>query len=189
MFLVAVVISGLTKRIRDQADSARGRERRTASLYAVSRELGAATARARACSQAAARHVTEVFDVKVAVLLPGPGDELEIVHADEGTLAPEDKDLGVAEWVWNHQRAAGAGTDTLPLGARPLRPAPGVARPGRRPGALSVAASRASTIPTSGSCSTRSRGSSARRSSERSSPTRRGARACGSRPSSSATRS
>ena len=45
MFLVAVVISGLTKRIRDQADSARGRERRTASLYAVSRELGAATAR------------------------------------------------------------------------------------------------------------------------------------------------
>ncbi len=114
MFLVAVVISGLTNRIRDQADSARGRERRTASLYAVSRELGAATARP-ALLQAAARHVQEVFDVKVAVLLPGQGDELEIVQADEGTLAAGDKDLGVADWVWNHQRAAGAGTDTLPL--------------------------------------------------------------------------
>jgi two-component system sensor histidine kinase KdpD len=56
-----------------------------------------------------------VFDVKVAMLLPGRGDDLEIVHADEGTLAPADKDLGVADWVWNHQRAAGAGTDTLPL--------------------------------------------------------------------------
>ncbi len=114
MFLVAVVISGLTTRIRDQADSARGRERRTASLYAVSRELGVATARP-ALLQAAARHVTEVFNVKVAMLLPGPSDELEIVHADEGTLAPGDKDLGVADWTWNHQRAAGAGTDTLPL--------------------------------------------------------------------------
>jgi two-component system, OmpR family, sensor histidine kinase KdpD len=114
MFLVAVVISGLTNRIRDQADSARGRERRTASLYAVSRELGTATARP-ALLQTAAAHVTEVFDVKVAILLPGRGEELEIVQADEGSLAPDDKDLGVAEWVWNHQRAAGAGTDTLPL--------------------------------------------------------------------------
>jgi two-component system, OmpR family, sensor histidine kinase KdpD len=114
MFFVAVVISGLTNRIRDQADSARGRERRTASLYAVSRELGVATARP-ALVEAAAQHVTEVFDVKVALLLPGRGEDLEIVHADEGTLAPADKDLGVADWVWNHQRAAGAGTDTLPL--------------------------------------------------------------------------
>src|SRR5580698_5317640 len=114
MFLVAVVISGLTNRIRDQADSARGRERRTASLYAVSRELAAASARP-VLLQAAARHVTEVFHVRVAVLLPGRSDELEIVHADEDTLAAGDKDLGVADWVWNHQRAAGAGTDTLPL--------------------------------------------------------------------------
>ncbi len=150
MFLVAVVISGLTKRIRDQADSARGRERRTASLYAMSRELGAATARP-ALLQAAARHVTEVFDVKVAVLLPGPGDELEIVHADEGTLAPGDKDLGVAEWVWNHQRAAGAGTDTLPAGDAPSSSrssgraaASASSRCSRRP-------SRASTTRTSGS--------------------------------------
>jgi two-component system sensor histidine kinase KdpD len=114
MFLVAVVISHLTNRIRDQADSARGRERRTASLYALSRELGAATSRP-ALLLAATRHVQEVFSVRVAVLLPGANDELEIVHADPGTLAAGDKDLGVAEWVWNHLRAAGAGTDTLPL--------------------------------------------------------------------------
>ncbi len=114
MFLVAVVISSLTKRIRAQADSARERERRTASLYAVSRELAVATARP-AILLAATRHVQEVFDVKVAVLLPSRNDELEIVHADDGTLAADDKDLGVADWVWNHLRAAGSGTDTLPL--------------------------------------------------------------------------
>ncbi len=114
MFLVAVVITHLTNRIRDQADSARERERRTASLYAISRELGAATARP-ALLQAATRHVQEVFSVRVAVLLPSATDGLEIIHADPGTLTAADKDLGVAEWVWNHQRAAGVGTDTLPL--------------------------------------------------------------------------
>ncbi len=114
MFLVAVVITHLTNRIRDQADSARGRERRTASLYAVSRELGVATS-SPAILKAATRHVQEVFGVNVAVLLPSPANELEIVHADAGTLGVGDKDVGVADWVWNHQRAAGAGTDTLPL--------------------------------------------------------------------------
>ena len=39
MLVVALVISGLTVRIRAQADAARDRERRTAALYAMSREL------------------------------------------------------------------------------------------------------------------------------------------------------
>jgi two-component system, OmpR family, sensor histidine kinase KdpD len=113
MFVVAVVINHLTQRIRDQADSARGRERRTASLYAVSRELGLAHSRELLLS-AAARHVREVFAVKVAFLLPGPKGMLKPVLAEEGTLSADDKDLGVAEWVWLHQHSGGAGTDTLP---------------------------------------------------------------------------
>ena len=115
MFVVAVVISHLTQRIRDQADSARGRERRTASLYAISRELGLFQAR-DALLDAAARHVREVFGAKVAVLLPRADepDALEPVLVDDGTFTEHDKDRGVAEWVWAHQRPAGAGTDTLP---------------------------------------------------------------------------
>jgi two-component system sensor histidine kinase KdpD len=114
MLFVALVISNLTKRIREQADTARGRERRMASLYAVSRELGIATSRA-ALVEVAARHLRELFDAKVALLLPRADRTLEIVHADEGTLVADDKDLGVAEWAWQNQRTAGAGTDTLPL--------------------------------------------------------------------------
>jgi two-component system sensor histidine kinase KdpD len=114
MLFVALVISNLTQRIREQVDDARGRERRTASLYAVSRELGIATSR-DALVQVAARHLRELFDAKVALLLPRPDRTLEIVHADSGTLAADDKDLGVAEWAWQNQRTAGAGTDTLPL--------------------------------------------------------------------------
>jgi two-component system sensor histidine kinase KdpD len=113
MFVVAVVISNLTRRIRDQADSARERERRTASLYAVSREVGLAHSRDMLL-RAAARHVREVFCAGVAVLLPGPDGLLAVAAAESAGVEPDEKDLGVAEWVWLHQRRAGAGTDTLP---------------------------------------------------------------------------
>jgi two-component system sensor histidine kinase KdpD len=114
MFVVAVIMSNLTTRIRNQADAARGRERRTASLYSVSRELGMAQSR-DALLEAAAKHLGEVFAAKVVVLLPGERGVLETALAQPGTLAPDDKDLGVAEWVWLHQRPGGATTDTLPL--------------------------------------------------------------------------
>jgi len=113
LFVVAVVVTRLTQRIRDQADSARGREQRTASLYSISRELSQASSRA-AMLAAAARHVREVFAAQVVVLLPGPGGMLEPDPAKDATITPDDKDLGVAEWVWLHQRPAGATTDTLP---------------------------------------------------------------------------
>jgi two-component system sensor histidine kinase KdpD len=114
LFVVAVVVSSLTRRIREQADSARDRERHTASLYAISRELGLTHARDKLLSTAA-RHLRDVFAVNVAILLPGDDGMLEPAFADEGTLLPDDKDKGVAEWAWLHQQPAGAGTDTLPL--------------------------------------------------------------------------
>ncbi len=113
MFVVAGVISHLTKRIRDQADSARDRERRTASLYAISRELAVAPT-LDALLNVAARHVRDVFSGAVAVLLPGERDALRVAFADAGVMGDDEKELGVAEWVWAHQRPAGIGTDTLP---------------------------------------------------------------------------
>jgi two-component system sensor histidine kinase KdpD len=113
MFVVALVISHLTKRIRDQADSARSSEHRTASLYAISREIALAPSRDLLLA-AADRHLREVFGVRVAVLLPGADGMLDAAFAEPGTLDDADKDKGVAEWVWLHQGAAGLGTDTLP---------------------------------------------------------------------------
>jgi two-component system sensor histidine kinase KdpD len=113
MFLVAVVISQLTKRIRDQADSARHTERRTASLYAVSRELGAAHG-LESLLEIADRHLREVFHATVAIFMPGAGGSLERVVAARGTPDGGDEDAGVAEWAWRHQRPAGATTETLP---------------------------------------------------------------------------
>jgi two-component system sensor histidine kinase KdpD len=113
MFLVAFIINQLTKRIRAQADAARAAERRTASLFAMSREIGIAHSR-DLLLRAADRHLRDVFAARVAVLMPGDDGALEPVFAEASTLDGDDKDLGVAEWTWLHQRQAGTGTDTLP---------------------------------------------------------------------------
>jgi len=110
MFVVALVISHLTNRIRDQADAARDSQARTASLYAISRELGLTGSR-EVLLRTAARHLRDVFASKVTILLPGAGGLLHPALADE---AVEEKDLGVAEWVWLHQQPAGLTTETLP---------------------------------------------------------------------------
>jgi two-component system sensor histidine kinase KdpD len=112
MFFVAVVISSLTKRIRDQADAARSRELRTATLFTLSRELSTAASR-EALLETATRHVHEVFGVQVVALLPGSSGSLET--APDDTAALTDNDRGVADWAWTHQKPAGAGTDTLPM--------------------------------------------------------------------------
>ena len=113
MFVVAVVISGLAKRIRDQADAARHREQRTAILYAMTREL--ATSRSMTpLLVAATRHLHDIFDSRVAFLLPDADGKLVAPFEDPWTFAPDAKTSGVVEWVWKHERPAGLSTDTLP---------------------------------------------------------------------------
>jgi two-component system sensor histidine kinase KdpD len=115
LFLVAGILSHLTQRIRGQADSARNRERRTASLYGISRELAVAQT-LDALLAAASRHVHDVFDGGVAVLLPSEGDSVSLAHSDPGLFGHDENELGLAQWVWNNERPAGAGTDTLSSG-------------------------------------------------------------------------
>jgi two-component system sensor histidine kinase KdpD len=113
MFFVAVVVSRLTTRTRDQATAARWRERRTASLYALTRELASARATAN-LARVAVRHLHEVFDAKVALLLAGPGGALANAAMGEFAFSPDAKEEGVVEWVSSHRKPAGNSTDTLP---------------------------------------------------------------------------
>jgi two-component system sensor histidine kinase KdpD len=81
MFLVAVVISGLTKRVRDQAEAAREREQRTASLYALSREVAGAKTVAEVV-EVGTRHVREIFggvaEVSGITGDAGPGPDIVV---------------------------------------------------------------------------------------------------------------
>ena len=116
MFLVAAVINGLTKRVRDQAESARQREVRTASLYALSRALTAAKTR-QEILEAGTKHVQEVFGGRTAALVPTVGGGLVSRVDEPWTYEVDEKERAVAEWVFEHGRKAGLGTDTLPSAA------------------------------------------------------------------------
>jgi two-component system sensor histidine kinase KdpD len=115
MFLVAIVISGLTQRIRNQAETARHREQRTRALYELSRGLAGAQDR-KAVIDAAAGQIESVFKCQVSVFAPNAGGRLVRIHAnaDIGELA--DRDASVAQWVWSNRHEAGLGTTTLPGG-------------------------------------------------------------------------
>lgn len=113
MFVVALVISGLTVRIRWLADSARQREARTAALYAMSRDLASAR-EVPAILAAAARHIGEVFRGQVTVLLPDAGGSLHAEPVGGSGFNPGPKELELSRWVYLQRQGAGLGTGTSP---------------------------------------------------------------------------
>ncbi|MGB8645556.1 MAG: sensor histidine kinase KdpD [Anaerolineae bacterium] len=113
MLLVAIIISTLTVRIQEQAEAARQRERRTAALYALSREFAKQRGQENLV-QVAIKHIAQVFDSSVAILLPGVDGNLAPVSAGPSTFMPDEHEQGVMEWTFQHQQKAGLGTDTLP---------------------------------------------------------------------------
>jgi two-component system sensor histidine kinase KdpD len=113
MLCIALVISALTLRIRAQAETARERERHTAALYALSRELAATRGRGGIAS-AASRQLEATFGAQVQILLPDEGGRLEIPVGVPPAYPMDEKERSVAQWVFERGRAAGRGTDTLP---------------------------------------------------------------------------
>ncbi len=112
--VVAVLTSNLTSRIRDQAEQARRREARTAALYAFSRQLAAAVG-IDDLLPTIVRHVAEQFGGDAIVLMPD-GDRLVVRAAHRPAARLADAERATAVWVWEHNQAAGHGTDTLPGG-------------------------------------------------------------------------
>lgn len=113
MLSVALVISGMATRMRQQADAARQRERRTTVLYAMSRDL-ATTRGVRGLSDVAIRHVQEVFEAQVAVFLADAEGRLALQWSEQFQFEFDPKESGVAQWVFQHGQRAGLGTETLP---------------------------------------------------------------------------
>jgi two-component system sensor histidine kinase KdpD len=118
MFIVSFVISRLTLRVRQQAEAARLREHRTASLYDLSRDLVRERGVAR-LSEISMKHIGEVFDCRVAILIPDEGNRLVQAMNGPSAFTPDQQELSVAQWVYEHRQAAGLGSDTLP-GAKAL---------------------------------------------------------------------
>jgi two-component system sensor histidine kinase KdpD len=110
MLVVALVISGLTARIRRQAEASRQREQWTAALYAMSGALARASA-VDDLVASAARQIADVFDAEVTVLLRDAAGRLA-ARGVAGGATVLDQDLETSRAVIESRRPAGLGTDT-----------------------------------------------------------------------------
>ncbi|QFR32227.1 sensor histidine kinase KdpD [Ancylobacter sp. TS-1] len=118
--IVAVIISALAGRAREQTRIAAQRMRATRRLYEFSRKLSSLADRAS---------VAEAAVVELHATLGRPS---VILLAEQGTLSigaawpPEDRldtaSMTAAAWAFDHGEAAGAGTGTLPSVAWLFRP-------------------------------------------------------------------
>ena len=110
MCLVALVISGLTERVRAQADAADQREQRTAALYALSRELAAAK-RVQDIAEIAARHLFDALELHANLYVPNVDRSQMNALLRAGDIGEQEPEI--AQWVWENERPAGRGSTHL----------------------------------------------------------------------------
>ncbi len=109
MLLVALTISDMTVRIKEQAEAAHERERRTFTSYEMSREF-ANSGSVDDLVNIAIRHIQDVFHSRIAILLPDAEGQLQV----HGTTQVSEAEIGVARWTYDRGQPAGWGTQALP---------------------------------------------------------------------------
>jgi len=112
MLIVALIIGNLNASVRQQARIAGYRERRTALLYAMSRQLAMARGR-DGMAEVAVRHVSQVFTSRAVLLFADEQGHIVYPRGPLLDVSYTGADLGVAQWVYDHRKPAGMGTDTL----------------------------------------------------------------------------
>jgi two-component system sensor histidine kinase KdpD len=109
MLVVAVIIANLVSAVRQQTVAAAARERRTATLYAMSREL-TVTRDAETMLAVAERHIAEVSQGSALVLVRDERGQLRQRRA-AGKPAPN---TTIGQWAVEHQQRAGLGSEQFP---------------------------------------------------------------------------
>ncbi len=113
-FVIALATGSLTTRLRAQEQATRYREKRTAVLYALAREIASSATMDSVLSHAV-KQIGDLFDAQVAFMLRQGTDRLPYVAHPTSTLTVDEKERSVALWAFMHRQPAGRFTDTLPM--------------------------------------------------------------------------
>ena len=114
LLLVGVVISYLALRVRRQTESARRRERQTAALYALGRDL-AISNDLESYIHAIIKRAKETFGYDAIIFLADPQNKETLKpYADAPNVSVDEKEFAAAIWSFQHHKTVGHGTDTLP---------------------------------------------------------------------------
>lgn len=107
MLVIALFISDLTARIRQQADIAERHERRTDILYSLSRQL-AATSGIDTLVKIIEHQLSSILAADVTVYLPATNGELPLAEKK----AMDNRERETMQWAYHHKHPAGYGTDS-----------------------------------------------------------------------------
>ncbi len=108
MLVVGLLIGQLTANLRFSAQVSTTRERRSQSLFELTRDLSGALLASQVVESAEGL-VKRTFGGEVRILLPDVNDQLNF-----GTHLPASLDTSVADWAFRNGQSAGAATTTLP---------------------------------------------------------------------------
>jgi two-component system sensor histidine kinase KdpD len=109
---VAVLVSNVAARARNQLVGVVEKNRTTESLYAFSRKL-AGTGTLDDVLWATAHQIAAMLKVRVVVLLPDDGSiSVKAGYPPEDAL--DEADLAAAKWAWEKNRPAGRDSEALP---------------------------------------------------------------------------
>ncbi|WP_339502555.1 sensor histidine kinase KdpD [Pseudomonas silesiensis] len=111
--LMAALTGNLAARQRRQLQALRDTQEETTELLDLSRKLTAATDR-QAVVSAAAQHLDGWTDLKVCLLNRDGNSGWKVETG--GPLEFSEAECAAADWAWQHDQPAGAGTGTLPFG-------------------------------------------------------------------------
>jgi len=107
-FIISIVSSILTTRIRSKEVLLRKREENATALYQLANDLSASV-NLDAVINAFIKNVRKVFSADVFVMLCDDNGKLQ-----NSPQSISEKDFGVAQWVFLNKKMAGKYTDTLP---------------------------------------------------------------------------
>ncbi len=113
MLIVGLIIGSLTGRLRRQTIGLRLREERTQVLYSLSRDL-AKSSRPDELFQIFLSHIQDFFKCPAVIFAADSENKtLSVLTSVSGGRELASKDKAVANWVYEHGKIAGKGTDTF----------------------------------------------------------------------------
>ena len=112
-FIIAIVSGVLTSRIKSQEEIARQREEKITILYNLTHDLSVAKTLDEVID-ASIKNIKNFLPADIVFLLALSENVLSDKSHKCSTFIVDDKEYGVASWVFNNQQKAGKGTNTLP---------------------------------------------------------------------------
>ncbi len=113
LFIVGIITSFLADTVKKQVQNTRQREEFIASLYDFSRDLLISQNLDDFLNRITS-YIEDLFNYDVVMILPDVvNNHLKIASRKGNNVLFDDRDLGLANWVFEHEKSAGYGTDTL----------------------------------------------------------------------------